>query len=470
MLSVHEVALKLKVSDQQVRSILRKGELDAEMVGKQWIIQSEALARYINEYDITVEPDDHARVSDELPAIVALSFFSGAMGLDIGMKNAGIEALLACEFDKACRMTIAKNNPDIALIGDINKYTAKEILALAKIPKTRKVDVIFGGPPCQAFSTAGNRKGFDDNRGNVFLKYLDIATEIKPRYIVIENVRGLLSAAFPYSDSLSYDECLNAGIEPIKGGALLHITDRLRSAGYTVSFELYNAANFGAPQIRERVVIIAALGTKKVPYIEPTNSQDGSYGLPAWKTLGDAISHLSDKTIHHHVDFPECRLKYYRLLTEGQYWKNLPLEMQKEAMGNSFALGGGKTGFYRRLSYSKPSPTLVTHPAMPATDLGHPVEDRPLSVEEYSCIQGFPVEWEICGSMLDQYKQIGNAVPIKLGEAIGKTILAHMNGERIEQYPRFNYSRYKLTDDVSWERETRKLLYRDEVEQLSFAV
>ncbi|GHU69031.1 cytosine-specific methyltransferase [Clostridia bacterium] len=470
MLSVHDVAQKLKVSDQQVRTILRKGELDAEMVGKQWIIQSSALDKYISEFDVTIEPDDHARLSDDIPKVVALSFFSGAMGLDIGMKNAGIEALLACEFDKACRMTIDKNNPDIALIGDINNYTAGEILELAKIPKNRKVDVIFGGPPCQAFSTAGNRKGFEDNRGNVFLKYLDIVSDIKSRYVVIENVRGLLSAAFPYSETLNYDECINAGIEPIKGGALLHIIDRLRSAGYTVSFELYNAANFGAPQIRERVVIIASLGKKRVPYIKPTNAQDGKYGLPTWKTLGDALSRLSDDTIHHHVDFPECRLKYYRMLSEGQYWKNLPLELQKEAMGNSFGLGGGKTGFYRRLSYSKPSPTLVTHPAMPATDLGHPVEDRPLSVEEYSCIQGFPETWDICGSMLDQYKQIGNAVPIKLGEAIGNTILAHMNGGHIEQYPGFRYSRYRLTDDISWEKETRKQLQADEVEQLSFAV
>jgi DNA (cytosine-5)-methyltransferase 1 len=469
MLSVHEVAQKLKVSDQQVRSILRKGELEAEMVGKQWIIQPDALDRYIDKYDVTIEPDDHARVSDKLPDVVALSFFSGAMGLDIGMKNVGIDALLACEFDKACRMTINKNNPEIALIGDINKYSAREILEMARIPKNRKVDVIFGGPPCQAFSTAGNRKGFDDNRGNVFLKYLDIVTEIKPRYVVIENVRGLLSASFPYSDTLSYNECVNTDIEPIKGGALLHIIERLRSVGYTVSFELYNAANFGAPQIRERVVIIATLGKKKVPYIEPTNSKEGSYDLPAWKTLGDALSGLSADTVHHHVDFPECRLKYYRMLTEGQYWKNLPVEIQKEAMGNSFGLGGGKTGFYRRLSYSKPAPTLVTHPAMPATDLGHPVEDRPLSVEEYSCIQGFPKEWIICGSMLDQYKQIGNAVPIKLGEAIGKTILAHMNGIRIEQYLGFKYSRYNLTDDVAWEKETRKQL-EEYPEQISLAI
>jgi DNA (cytosine-5)-methyltransferase 1 len=430
------------------------------MVGKQWIVTPDALDRYVSKHGAEIEPDDHARRTDALPEVVALSFFSGAMGLDIGMRNVGLGALLACEFDKACRQTINRNNPDIALIGDINKYTASEIIELARIPANRQVDVVFGGPPCQAFSTAGNRRGFDDNRGNVFLKYIDIVTDIRPRYVVIENVRGLLSAAFPYSGANDSGEHSNADAMPIKGGALLHIIDRLRSAGYTVSFELYNAANFGAPQIRERVVIVATLADEPVPYLTPTNSQDERFGLPPWRTLGDALSGLPSDTVHHHVDFPENRLKYYRMLSEGQYWRNLPNELQEEAMGNSFRLGGGKTGFYRRLSYSKPSPTLVTHPAMPATDLAHPTEDRPLSVEEYACIQEFPEGWTISGSMLEQYRQIGNAVPIKLGEAIGRTILTHMNGQRPKEYPSFPYSRYKLTNDVAWEAVTRKQLVK----------
>ena len=150
-------------------------------------------------------------------------------------------------------------------------------------------------------------------------------------------------------------------------------------------------------------------------------------------------------------------LKYYRMLKEGQYWKDLPLDMQKEAMGKSFYLGGGKTGFLRRLSYSKPSPTLVTNPTMPATDLAHPTEDRPLSVEEYACIQEFPQDWQICGAILDQYKQIGNAVPIKLGEAIAKTILDDMKGIHYKNTG-FSYSRYKNTDEISWMNFMKKQL------------
>ena len=439
LLTVNDVAKKLKITVQSVRLLIKNEQLKAERVENQWLISPDDLKNYIQNYNVIIEPDDHERLSDDTPPIVALSFFSGAMGLDIGMKNGGIDALLACEFNKACRMTIAKNNPEIGLIGDITKFSADEILKMAKIPKGRKVDVIFGGPPCQAFSTAGNRKAFDDERGNVFLKYLSIISEIKPTYVVIENVRGLLSAPFTYKDSK----------KPIKGGAMMIILDQLKEMGYTMSFNLYNAAYFGAPQIRERVVIIGKLGEEKVSYLQPTHNEDGTNGLKQWRTLKDALSILPKSVEHHYIEFPEKRLKYYRLLKEGQYWKDLPLDLQKEAMGKSFYLGGGKTGFLRRLSYSKPSPTLVTNPTMPATDLAHPMEDRPLSVEEYACIQEFPQDWVVCGSILDQYKQIGNAVPIKLGEAIAKTILDDMKGIKYKD-TEFHYSRYKNTDEISW--------------------
>lgn len=440
LLTAGEVAKKLKVTVQSVRLLIKNGMLNAERVGNQWLTSIEDLNEYIEKNDVVIEPDDHERLSDDIPEIVALSFFSGAMGLDIGMKNGGIDALLACEFNKACRMTIAKNKPEIGLIGDITDFTAEEILKMAKIQEGRKVDVIFGGPPCQAFSTAGNRKAFDDERGNVFLKYLSIISEIKPTYVVIENVRGLLSTPFKYKDIE----------EPIKGGAMMIILDKLKEIGYTVSFNLYNAAYFGAPQIRERVVIIGKLGGGKVSYLQPTHNEEGTDGLKAWRTLRDAFDdNLPMNVEHHFIEFPEKRLKYYRILKEGQYWKDLPLDLQKEALGKSFYLGGGKTGFLRRLSYSRPSPTLVTNPTMPATDLAHPTEDRPLSVEEYKSIQEFPESWKVCGGILDQYKQIGNAVPVKLGEAIAKTIIDDMNGIKYENTG-FSYSRYKNTDEISW--------------------
>lgn len=439
LLSVSEAAKLLKVTPQYVRKLIKDELIEAVRVGNQWVIPPNSLKKYIKDNDVCIEPDDHERRSNDLPQIVALSFFSGAMGLDIGMAQGGIKALLACEFNKYCRMTIEKNEPEIALIGDINKYSANEILKLAKIPEGHPVDVIFGGPPCQAFSTAGARRALNDERGNVFLRYIEIVESIKPKYVVIENVRGLLSAPYPYADIE----------EPIKGGALCVILDRLEAAGYTVSFELYNAANFGSPQIRERVVMICKRNGEKVPYLSPTNSEDESYGLDKWRTLSEALDGLTEEK-QHYIVFPEKRLKYYRMLKEGQYWKDLPPEMQKEAMGRKLELGGGKTGFLRRLSFNRPSPTLVTNPTMPATDLCHPTQDRPLSVEEYARIQEFPDTWTICGPILEQYKQIGNAVPIKLGEAIAKTILADMNNEKPSQSTSFPYSRYKNTNDITW--------------------
>lgn len=446
ILTVNRVASCLKVTPQYVRKLIKENRLKSTRVGKQWLINPIDLKNFIKDDDFFIEPDDHERLDSDIPPIIALSFFSGAMGLDIGMERGGIKSLLACEFNKYCRMTIAKNRPNMALIGDINQYSAEDILKMAKIPKGHKIDVIFGGPPCQAFSTAGNQRGFDDERGNVFLRYIKIVSELKPRYVVIENVRGLLSTPYPYGNLTT----------PVKGGALCIIIERLKQAGYTISFNLYNAANYGAPQIRERVVIIGKLGNEKVPYLYPTNSNISKYNLPDWNTLGMALEKIKNIKEHHHINFPENRLKFYRILKEGQYWKNLPPELQVEAMGSKLKLGGGKTGFYRRLSFEKPSPTLVTNPTMPATDLCHPIEDRPLSVEEYSCIQGFPLNWKICGPILEQYKQIGNAVPIKLGEAIAKTIIADMKGENKIPPEDFPYSRYKHTSDVTWYAEMKK--------------
>lgn len=462
LLTVQDAANQLKVTSQYVRKLIKEKKLKAARVGSQWTVRPEDLESYIKDFDVLIEPDDHERLNSDIPNIVALSFFSGAMGLDIGMGNGGIHALLACEWNKYCRMTIARNEPEMALIGDINQYEPEEILRFAKIPEGRKVDVIFGGPPCQAFSTAGARRALDDERGNVFLRYIAIIDKIRPTYVVIENVRGLLSAPYPYANVT----------DPIKGGALCVILDRLKSAGYTISFELYNAANFGSPQIRERVVIIGKLGNEQVPYLSPTHDEHGGYGLAPWRTLEEAVGDIEEKE-HHFVEFPEKRLKFYRMLTQGQYWKNLPPEAQEEAMGSKLKLGGGKTGFYRRLSFNRPSPTLVTDPTMPATDLCHPTEDRPLSVEEYKRIQEFPDDWNICGPLNEQYKQIGNAVPIRLGEAIARTIVADMHGEKLPQIPGFPHSRYKNTSDKTWSVFMDKLLEKaraaqtqDENEQL----
>ena len=385
----------------------------------------------------------------------ALSFFSGAMGLDLGLENAGVNILLACEIDNSSRKTIVHNDKEVGLIGDLLSYSNDDILKYANVDTAEKIDLIVGGPPCQAFSTAGRRMGFQDARGNVFLKYIDIIINVKPRYFVIENVRGLLSTPMTIQIQDEVTEKFDFDPKEISGSSLYYIKKKLETAGYTISFNLYNSANFGVPQIRERVVMIGTLETRKVPYLLPTHSETGSYGLPKWLTFSDAIRNM-DNSKCEHIDFSEKRLKYINMLREGQNWKNLPINIQPEAMGNSFHLGGGKTGFYRRLSWNRPAPTLVTHPAMPATELAHPELPRPLSVQEYKRIQQFPDDWEIQGSILDKYKQIGNAVPVGLGCAIGSMLISHSKGKEKSPPIDFHFSRYKNTSDFEWENQFHK--------------
>jgi DNA (cytosine-5)-methyltransferase 1 len=378
----------------------------------------------------------------------ALSFFSGAMGLDLGLERAGLHMRLACEKDKACRKTIAANRPDLPLLGDIDEYSASNIREAAGLKIGDEIDLIVGGPPCQAFSTAGARRGFKDERGNVFLKYIDLSLELAPRYIIIENVRGLLSAPLNHRPHAQRDDGWLPAMDEKPGGALFFIMKRLRSAGYGVSFNLYNSANYGVPQVRERVILICHREGEILPHLMPTHSDKSEFGLPQWRTLRDAIAGLNSAT---HLDFPEARLRFYRMLREGEYWKHLPVQLQHEALGNAYFSGGGKTGFLRRLAWDKPSCTLVTSPTMPATDICHPQEDRPLSVEEYKRIQQFPDDWAIQGSLIDQYRQIGNAVPVGLGEAVGRCIIDHMLGKVARPPAGFPFSRYRDNDHQSWE-------------------
>ena len=466
-LSAEELAEKFHVSVQHIRGLARKGKIKAQMWGKTWLIDKTTLEDTNFLFTILPDVQDKPCTFKKKPKIVALSFFSGAMGLDIGLERAGIDVRLASEIEPNTRKTILLNKPEISLIGDINNYSAEKIREFAGLEKEEDIDLVIGGPPCQAFSTAGKREGFNDHRGNVFLTYIDRILELKPKIAVIENVRGLLSAPLTHRPHSTR----GFGYPPLtpeeeKGGALGYIISILEKGGYSVSFNLYNSANYGSPQKRERVVIFCQRNGKKAPYIPPTHSENGEYGLPKWRTFREATIGL-ENVAHEGLTFPENRLKYYRMLKSGQYWKHLPLEIQKEAMGASFFAGGGKTGFYRRLDWDKPSPTLVTDPTMPATDLAHPELDRPLSIQEYMRIQEFPDDWKFWGAIKDKYRQIGNAVPCSLGTAIGKHVLALIKDTKIKTLSNFPYSRYKDTDDISFKKLLKK---RTEKElELSFS-
>lgn len=452
LITAKEAAESIQVSEQRVRTLLRTGALEGRQVGKQWLTTEDAVARYLQE-GAAKPTEDRKRKSGKLPKLKALSFFSGAMGMDLGLEKAGIELLLACEFDKTCRRTITANRPDIGLIGDIWKYDAAQIREYAGLEESDDIDVMVGGPPCQAFSTAGARRGFQDERGNAFIRYINLILEMNPRFAVIENVRGILSAPMVHTPHAERGSDWRPEAEECPGGALMHILGMLRAGGYGVSFNLYNAANFGVPQSRERVIMLCSRDGEKLPHLMPTHSQNADFGLPKWRTLREALDGLDPKA-GDHADFPADRLRFYKMLGPGQYWKHLPKELHREALGGSLDSGGGKTGFLRRLDWDKPSCTLVTSPTMPATDICHPVENRPLSVQEYARIQQFPDNWVFCGALSDKYKQIGNAVPVGLGEAVGRAILDHIDGKKKQPPAGFPFSRYKETDEISWEART----------------
>ena len=348
---------------------------------------------------------------------IALSFFSGAMGLDMGLEAAGFFVRLASEIDKDARATINRNRPGIPLIGDIRDYTAAQVRAAAGIGDS-DIDLVVGGTPCQPWSIDGNQAGFDDPRGKAFLTFIDLATELNPRYIVIENVPGLLSAN--------------------EGCSMEAIRKMLQDGGYAVSFNVYNTAYFGAPQKRERLVIIASRNGR-VPHLTPTHSNRPGDGLPPWQTLRDAIGDL--KGIEHHgAVYEEERLKLWRLLKPGQNGRDLRGILQ--ARGEDVASVGKKSCYYNRFAWDEPTPTLVTKPGSFRSGCCHPEEHRPLSIEECKRVQCFPDECELCGCITSQYRQIGNAVPVSFGAAIGRAILEHMRTRNSDDpVPGFRYSR-----------------------------
>lgn len=458
-LTVSNTATALGISEQAVRSMLRSNGLSGRRLGRAWLVDASSVGEEARRRGRALPSSAVGRTTSngggaKHRSLRVLSFFSGAMGLDLGLEQAGLETLLTCEFDKWARRTIEANRPDLPLLGDIWQYTSTEIRQFAGLTASEEIDVIAGGPPCQAFSTAGQRRGFEDERGNVFLHYVDLCLELRPRYIVIENVRGLLSAPMKHRPHvLRGDGFPDLAADELPGGALRFVLHMLRAANYEVSFNLYNAANFGTPQTRERVIIVCSRDGSRVPHLSPTHSGDGFGDLPPWTTFREAVAGLPEA--QHHLTFPEDRLRFYRMLGPGQYWKHLPAELQHEALGNAYFSGGGKTGFFRRLAWDKPSPTLVTHPAMPATDLAHPELDRPLSIEEYKRIQQFPDAWSIEGPLVQQYKQVGNAVPVGLGAALGHMLMAHAAGVAPTEPESFLYSRYRNTDERSWGVPTR---------------
>lgn len=359
-------------------------------------------------------------------ALNAISLFSGAMGLDIGVERAGFCVKVAVEMNNSACNTIRLNKPLLPIIDkDITTVSSNEILEKSGLQKNQ-VDLIVGGPPCQSFSTAGRRRSLKDTRGNCIFEFIRVVNDIRPKAFIMENVRGLLSS------KVGID-----GLKIIKDGKIKYlnketlvvnyIESRFKEMGYKIKYKLLNAADYGVPQKRQRVFFVGTLLSNDFYFPEPTNYKEPKKGQKGWMTFADVMDQLKDIEFHTYKPYTGDRKRYMEMVpVGGGNWRDLPKELQPQAMGKAFYSGGGKVGFFRRIKINEPAPTLVTSPGHKATMLGHPTQNRPLSVEEYKAIQQFPIAWKIPGSMSQQYMLIGNAVPVGLAYAVSKQVYEHI--------------------------------------------
>ncbi len=325
-----------------------------------------------------------------------LELFAGAGGMALGLEKAGLKSVLLNEIDSHACKTLRKNRPEWNVVeGDVSKVDFT--------PYRDTVDVLAGGFPCQAFSYAGKKLGFEDTRGTLFFEFARAVKEINPKVLLAENVRGLLN----------HDD----------GRTLETIKNIITDLGYTL-FEprVLKAIFYKVPQKRERLIIVAVRNdlANGIDYEWPS-----SYNKIL--TLKDALKkgelYDSDVPESEGQKYPKRKAEILSMVPPGGYWRDLPADIQKEYMLKSFYLGGGKTGMARRLSWDEPSLTLTCAPAQKQTERCHPEETRPLTVREYARIQTFPDDWVFEGPMSAKYKQIGNAVPVNLSFAIGKSVV-----------------------------------------------
>lgn len=376
-----------------------------------------------------------------------ISLFSGAMGLDAGLHGTGRFALLAAvEKEPAFCATIAANRAAGLLPGrldivqaDIRDVDPLELLDRAEL-KVGELDLLAGGPPCQSFSTAGRRGTVQDPRGDLLWEFLRFVEAIRPRFFLMENVRGLVSAAIRHRKLADRPERGGAPLaaEERPGSVLRLFADdlqRIEPAYHMDCFEV-NAVNYGAPQLRERALLIGNRFNDQLDFPDPTHggldqvAASADMFAPAplqpWATLRDAIGDMNDPG-DVLMDFSPRKKGYLAKVPEGSNWRSLPVPDQQEAMGKAWHAKGGRSGWWRRLSFDLPCPTLVTMPNHASTSLCHPTQVRALSLAEYARIQEFPPAWRFAGTTAQQYAQVGNAVPVRLGSVAGGVIAAALD-------------------------------------------
>lgn len=327
--------------------------------------------------------------------IKTLELFAGAGGLSLGLKKAGFNISHINENNKDCIQTLKLNKHCEHII----EHSITEV----DFSKMSGIDFISGGFPCQAFSHSGKRLGFDDTRGTLFFDFARSILEIKPQFFLAENVKGLKTHN--------------------NGKTLETIISTLKEIGYHVYTPIIlNSNHYEVAQNRERIFIFGCLPKckNKIKFDAPKQC----------KKINLKDIFLSDEYYSQNIDllneqikkifYTESKLKLFQQIPPDGNWKNLDIEEQKIYLGKMFGSGGGKTGILKKLSYEKPSPTILTSPSQKQTERCHPTENRPLTYRECARIQSFPDEWKFYGSLASKYRQIGNAVPVNLAYHVGK--------------------------------------------------
>lgn len=340
--------------------------------------------------------------SDSAEIYTAIELFAGAGGLALGIEKAGFTTLGLIELDRDAAATLKKNRPGWRVIHeDIANISCLDLEEYFEI-RRGELDLLSGGAPCQAFSYAGKRLGLEDARGTLFYHYAAFLQKLQPKMFLFENVRGLLT----------HD----------KGRTFDTIKNIFEQTGYTIKKRVLNAWDYGVPQKRERLITIGIrtdlLG--KIDFTFP----DGHDYKPVLRDI------LPNCPIGPGVSYGENKRKIFELVPPGGYWRDIDPQIAKEYMKSCWNMGGGRTGILRRMSLDEPSLTVLTSPSQKQTERCHPMEARPFTVRENARCQTFPDEWQFCGNVHSQYRQVGNAVPVNLAYDIAVEIHKSLEGAR----------------------------------------
>lgn len=392
LLTVSEVSKALGISADTVRRWDKRGLIKSHRSeGNHRLFNLEEVSRVSLQLQ-GKSVNQHRVLKTEKNGFTCIDLFAGAGGTALGLENAGFTHVLLNEWDKAACSTLRSNRPQWNIVeGDVSSINFNDFKG--------QVDLLEGGFPCQAFSYAGKKLGFEDTRGTLFYEFARALKETGAKVAVGENVKGLLT----------HDN----------GRTLQTMLEVLRSIkspdgiGYEVDYKVLRSQYLDVPQKRERLIIVAI--RKDIFSGDFFFPQENDYVVTLREAIGDCPEAPGST-------YPPRKREIMSMVPPGGYWRDLPIDIQKEYMAGSFHLGGGKTGMARRLSWDEPSLTLTCAPAQKQTERCHPEETRPLNVLEYARVQTFPDEWIFPGSIAQTYKQIGNAVPVNLGFHIGKMV------------------------------------------------